>query len=175
MPALPYAYSMPRDLGGQDTGSGGRVTPMANDSRHETRVRLTPGYCWRTPSAENCAWHMPLLKVQEPGEANAAIKAMSRGNRFANSIRPFAAHETQGAILLTRCAQKRSPETNVELVGSQEVLNSMRTGRPRDRNRRDIDGHHSGLKPCVTSHGVWSGTGALRGGATAGRAPSPGG
>jgi len=37
---------------------------------------------------------MPLLKVQEPGEANAAIKAMSRGNRFANSIRPL--NETQG-------------------------------------------------------------------------------
>ena len=41
------------------------------------------------PSAENCASHMPLLKVQEPGESNAAIAAVSRGNRFANSIRPF--------------------------------------------------------------------------------------
>jgi len=29
---------------------------------------------------------MPLLKVQEPGESNAAIAAVSRGNRFANSI-----------------------------------------------------------------------------------------
>ena len=41
------------------------------------------------PSAENCASHMPLLKVQEPGELNAAIAAVSRGNRFANSIRRF--------------------------------------------------------------------------------------
>jgi hypothetical protein len=30
---------------------------------------------------------MPLLKGQEPGEANTAIAAVSRGNRFANSIR----------------------------------------------------------------------------------------
>jgi hypothetical protein len=38
-------------------------------------------------SAENCAAYMPLLKGQEPGEANTAIAAVSRGNRFANSIR----------------------------------------------------------------------------------------
>ena len=30
---------------------------------------------------------MPLLKVQEPGESNAAIAAVLRGNRLANSIR----------------------------------------------------------------------------------------
>jgi hypothetical protein len=29
------------------------------------------------------------LKGQEPGEANTAIAAVSRGNRFANSIRAF--------------------------------------------------------------------------------------
>jgi hypothetical protein len=34
---------------------------------------------------------MPSLKVPEPGEYNAAIAAVSRGHRFANSIRPFIA------------------------------------------------------------------------------------
>ena len=43
-------------------------------------------------SAEDCASHMPLLKVQEPEASNAAIAAVSRGNRFANSIRPLNAH-----------------------------------------------------------------------------------
>src|SRR5215831_4835667 len=44
------------------------------------------------PSAENFAPHMPLLKVQEPGESNTAIAAVSRGNRFANSIPSFLAY-----------------------------------------------------------------------------------
>jgi hypothetical protein len=43
-------------------------------------IKKEVGYCWRTPSAENCASHMPLSKVQEPGESNAAIAAVSRGS-----------------------------------------------------------------------------------------------
>jgi hypothetical protein len=41
------------------------------------------------PSAENCASHMPSLKAQEQGESEVATAALSRGNRFANSIRWF--------------------------------------------------------------------------------------
>src|SRR5215217_6608631 len=50
-------------------------------------------YCWRTPRAENYASHIPLLKGQEPGESNVAIAAVSRGNRFANSIWSFVGHK----------------------------------------------------------------------------------
>ena len=39
---------------------------------------------------------MPLLKVQEPRQPNAAIAAVSRGNRFANSIGRF--FETPGRV-----------------------------------------------------------------------------
>jgi hypothetical protein len=65
---------------------------------------------------------MPLLKVQEPGEANAAIKAMSRGNRFANSIRPLNRHTPPSLILALDYAQQLSPSINVELVGGLEVF-----------------------------------------------------
>jgi len=37
------------------------------------------------PSAEHGASPMPLLKGQKSGESNAAMAAVSRGKRFANS------------------------------------------------------------------------------------------
>jgi len=39
--------------------------------------------------AENCASHMPSLKAQEQGASEVATAALSRCNRFANSIRAF--------------------------------------------------------------------------------------
>jgi hypothetical protein len=42
-------------------------------------------------------------------------------------------------------AQKLSLQINVELVGSQEVLDSVWPGGPRTRHWRDIAGHDSGL------------------------------
>jgi hypothetical protein len=50
-------------------------------------LKKQPDTVGESSSAENWASHMPLLQVQEPGESNAAIAAVSRGNRFANSIR----------------------------------------------------------------------------------------
>jgi len=41
------------------------------------------------PSAEKYASHMPSLKAQEQGESEVATAALSRGNRFANSIGTF--------------------------------------------------------------------------------------
>jgi hypothetical protein len=56
------------------------------------------------PSTENCASHMPLLKGQEPGESNAAIAAVLRGNRLANSITTV--FETvEKLVLVTKLSQ----------------------------------------------------------------------
>jgi DNA-binding transcriptional ArsR family regulator len=61
--------------------------------------------------------------------AGSNIKVLKdKGLEFANSIRPFAAHETRGAILPALRAQKLSTEMNVELVVGQEVF-----GRHADR------------------------------------------
>jgi len=52
-------------------------------------VKKRPDTVGEPPSAENCASHMPSLKAQEQGESEVATAALSRGNRFANSIRAF--------------------------------------------------------------------------------------
>jgi len=49
-------------------------------------VQQSSRYCCPTPSAANCASHMPSLKAQESGESNAATAAVSRGNRLGSSI-----------------------------------------------------------------------------------------
>src|SRR5262245_37213794 len=46
-------------------------------------------YCWRTPQGRKLCLAYAVVEVQEPGESNAASAAVSRGNRFANSIRPL--------------------------------------------------------------------------------------
>src|SRR4029434_2739520 len=62
------------------------------------------------PRAENCASHMPLLKVQEPGESNAAIAAVSRGKRFANSnsvgFTPYSGEATAEGTFTTSTSQQ---------------------------------------------------------------------
>ena len=42
--------------------------------------------------------------------------------RMTNSIRPFDAHETLGAILPAECVRKLSAQMNVELMVGQEVF-----------------------------------------------------
>jgi hypothetical protein len=49
------------------------------------------------PNAENYASHMPSLKAQEQGESEVATAALSRGDRFANSIRSFVIRPSGGA------------------------------------------------------------------------------
>jgi hypothetical protein len=64
--------------------------------------------------AENCASRMPLLKVQEPGESNAAIAPVSHGNRFANSnsvgFPPYSGEATaEGTFTTSTSQQTRGP------------------------------------------------------------------
>src|SRR5262245_52759206 len=74
---------------------------------------------------------MPLLKAKKLRESNIVTAAVSLGNRMTNSIRPFSAHETCGAMLPAPRAQKLSLQINVELLGSQEVCGRYTDGSPR--------------------------------------------
>jgi hypothetical protein len=49
-------------------------------------------YCWRPPSAENCASHMSSLKAQEHGKSEALNAAIVHGGRLTNSIRALTVH-----------------------------------------------------------------------------------
>src|SRR5262245_44229226 len=78
---LPCAWGCHRPSAGRGK-QGGR-------GKKKPSVKIRTDTVGEPPSAEHCASHMPLLKGQEPGESNTAIAAVSRGNRFANSIRSF--------------------------------------------------------------------------------------
>lgn len=108
------------------------------------------GYWWRPPSAEHCASQMPSLKAQELGESDAAIVAISRGDRLANSICPLSAHKMRGAILSAEHARKRSPHINGELVVGPEVFEQHADGIASQQQRT---GHAAGYYIWVTENG----------------------
>lgn len=57
-------------------------------------------------SAENCASQMPSLKAQEHVESNVATVALSRGNRFANSIGGFLAKVREHQVMVQPVARR---------------------------------------------------------------------
>src|SRR4029453_5383361 len=76
--------------GGVSPESSMRQALLLTHASNELMRRcLLSGYCWRTPKCRKCASPMPSLKAQEHGESKVATAALSHGNRFANSIRPF--------------------------------------------------------------------------------------
>ena len=91
-----------REAHGGDHLAPGR-TPYKSTNRPDTVSEL--------PSAENGASYMSLLKVQELGESNAAVAAVSRGNRFANSIRPFIALGAPCTLTTSASVQKPNAST----------------------------------------------------------------
>ena len=85
-------------------------------------LQQTPGYCWRTSKCRKCASHMPSLKAQEHGESKAATAALSHGNRFANSIRPFVGQEKRRKYISTSGVKKPVLKISVRLWSRFEVF-----------------------------------------------------
>jgi hypothetical protein len=65
---------------------------------------------------------MPSWKAQKTRESNAVTAAVSRENRMTNSIRPFAAHETRGAILPVASGEKPMTKNYVRLRRMWDVF-----------------------------------------------------
>src|ERR1043166_6045323 len=87
---------------------------------------------------------MPLLKGQEPGESNAAIATVSRGNRFANRIRRFS--ETKGRMTITDHGGTRGESiTHTESETTESTSQCMR------QSSRVADHLSSGML-CI--HGI---------------------
>jgi len=69
------------------------------------------------PSAENYALHMPSLKAQEQGESEVATAALSRGNRFANSIR---------LCIATLCSPHKSKGNKYTYIGYPLLISTCK-------------------------------------------------
>jgi hypothetical protein len=96
----------------------GRVHTRAGNSTGTIGyARKRPDTVGQPQSAQNCASHMPSLRVQEDGRSDTVTAAVLHGNTMTNSIRPFSGHKPRGVPFPAWHAQKRSAEINVELVG----------------------------------------------------------
>jgi hypothetical protein len=111
---------------------------------------MCPDTVGQPQSTEICVLQMPSLKAQELGETDAAIVAIPRGDRLANSICPLSAHKMRGAILSAERARKRSPHINGELVVGPEVFEQHADGIALQQQRT---GHTAGYYIWVTENG----------------------
>jgi hypothetical protein len=100
----------------------GRVHTRAGNSTGTIGyARKRPDTVGQPQSAQNCASHMPSLRVQEDGRSDTVTAAVLHGNTMTNSIRPLSTHTPQKPILAPDLARKLNPLINVKLVGGQEV------------------------------------------------------